>query len=59
MPVAQVISFAERQPMGRTRRAPQQVGCTVLQFPTLSHRALMPLAGVDADAFAGRGRDPG
>jgi hypothetical protein len=57
MPVAQVISFSERQPMGRARRAPQQPGCTVLQFPSLSHRATMPLAGIDA--VAGRGRDPG
>jgi hypothetical protein len=60
MSVAKVISFNERQAIGRPRRAPQTPApCVILQFPSLAHRALMPIAGVDDDAFPGRGRDPG
>lgn len=60
MSVAQVISFNERQPMGRPRRPLQQPApCVVLRFPSPAHRALMLMGAGDDDAFPGRGRDPG
>jgi hypothetical protein len=63
MPLAQVISFDERQAIGRPRRAAQKPSpCIVLQFPRSPARPSTPTAlmvSQDDDRAAGRGRDPG
>jgi hypothetical protein len=64
MPLAQVIRFDERQPMGRPRRHSSQPSTCVILYLNQSRarRAALPLVqGIiaDDDRAAGRGRDPG
>jgi len=63
MPLAQLIRFDERQPIGRARRAPEkQPACIILQFPPSSAHPAPPAGAKvchDDDRAAGRGRDPG
>jgi len=62
MPVAQVIRFDERQPIGRPRRRPERARCVVLPFATPKRSDAEPVRLMipdDADRTAGRGRDPG